>query len=151
MCVHNFVPFGRPYVFTGYENCLNKMPLLRYGYLILNVILISEFHVTLAEDECSTNSECEFLGLPELSPVCCKGSSRDSERTCLVLNCKYRYCITDGDCGGMDECCLNNNCAVSNRCPQCTTNSHCAPSEYCCKRDIFVSCVGEKCNGDRLR
>ena len=47
-------------------------------------------------------------------------------------SCSGHYCSTDGDCGGVGECCMSNECDTFG-CRECYSNSDCATSEYCCK------------------
>ena len=106
----------------------------------------------MAEDECTTNSDC---GSPfgQVRTFCCQRYTWNSIRICQGKPCLGRYCFTDGDCGGYDECCMNNNCINNNNCLQCRSNHDCAFSEYCCKQGRYVnvcrrSCVGEICFAD---
>ncbi|CAB4039904.1 Hypothetical predicted protein [Paramuricea clavata] len=118
-------------------------------FLILLVLSIS---LIVAEDECYTNSDCKS-NFREFPVVCCKGNSRPSERTCRPYNCIGQYCITDGDCGGIGECCKDNRCLNYTSCQSCNSNSFCATSEYCCKRGGTInvcrrSCIAERCWND---
>ena len=116
--------------------------------LLLNAMSMKEIGLVVADDECSSKADCRTDLAVDL--VCCKGHSRDSERTCTPYNCHDRFCFTDGDCA-RSECCLDNVCVDSYRCRRCDSNSHCARSEYCCKRGLYPnvcrrSCVAEECD-----
>ncbi len=96
----------------------------------------------LAEGSCSSTFDCHSN---IFSKVCCDGS-------CSSESCLGDFCLTDGDCGGKDECCISNKCTTYG-CSECESHSDCGSSEYCCKHrytnDHNVcrrSCVGETCH-----
>lgn len=121
------------------------------------VSILRETVVATAQDECTTNSDCDSH-FGQFKHVCCKLKyNQNSARTCQEGSCLGRYCFTDGDCGGDRECCVCNRCTNDNYCPRCNTNFDCAYGEYCCKQVYFSgdahysvnvcrrSCVGEVC------
>lgn len=124
------------------------------------VCIFQETAVATAQGECSTNSDCHSQ-YSQFRQVCCKLKYRNSTGTCRPLSCYGLYCFTDGDCGGIRECCVCNTCKNHNSCPRCNTNSECAFGEYCCKQGYFSgknyisanvcrrSCVGEICFVDK--
>ncbi|XP_028396918.1 keratin-associated protein 5-3-like [Dendronephthya gigantea] len=123
---------------------------------LLNAILMGKFGLVSGQSTCTSNSDC--VSSYYSNKVCCKGYAYKgygyTSRKCYYGSslCVGRYCTTDGDCGGKNECCKSNKCTTSG-CSNCYSNSNCGFSEYCCKQrysyDKHVcrrSCVGETCN-----
>ncbi len=117
----------------------------------LQLVFLNEIALSLARDECSSNSDCPSNFLTR---VCCAGLFYDSGRSCWYHSCVGRYCSTDGDCGGVGECCNSNQC-VTFGCEECSSNFDCDTSEYCCKHRYIDdhnvcrrSCVGETCHSN---
>ena len=115
----------------------------------LHAIFLNGIDLSLARDECNSNSDCHSS-----ISVCCAGPVRDSDRSCWFGSCTNHYCSTDGDCGGVGECCMSNQCGTFG-CRECYSNSDCAFSEYCCKHRYINdhnvcrrSCIGETCHSD---
>ena len=108
----------------------------------LSVIFMIENGLPVTEGKCTSNYDCR-INLDK--NVCC---SRTLDG-CSTSSCVGEFCVTDGDCGGKDECCQNGQCAVS-ECAECYSNSDCSKKEYCCKgkngRNVCRrNCVGESC------
>ncbi|XP_028396915.1 keratin-associated protein 10-7-like [Dendronephthya gigantea] len=122
---------------------------------LLNAMLMGQFGLVLGQNTCNSNSDC--VSSYYSNKVCCKGYAYQygyTSRKCRygISSCVGRYCTTDGDCGGKNECCKSNKCTTSG-CSNCYSNSNCGFSEYCCKQrysyDKHVcrrSCVGETCH-----
>ncbi|XP_028396916.1 prestalk protein-like [Dendronephthya gigantea] len=99
---------------------------------------------------CNSNSDCRDEVFPD--KLCCRGY-RNTRRSCYDQpSCVGRFCWTDGDCGGKDECCISNKCAVFG-CKECNSSLACALFEYCCEHQYLNdhnicrrSCVGETCH-----
>ena len=120
---------------------------------ILPLMFFNEIGLSLANayDECDSNSDCS-RGIS--NKVCCGGLFHDSGRSCRYSSCSGHYCSTDGDCGGVGECCKSNQCDTFG-CRECYSNYDCATSEYCCKHRYINdhnvcrrSCVGETCHSN---
>ena len=123
---------------------MRSVPLI--FFFTWNVIISNEISLALAGDECSSNSDCSS------GSVCCAGINGKS---CQFSSCFDHDCKTDGDCGGVAECCRSKKC-VQVGCLECHSNSYCASSEYCCQHRYIDdhnvcrrSCVGETCHSSR--
>ena len=117
--------------------------------LILILLSLGKTGQAIEEDQCTVNAECGS-NFGHVRIVCCL--SRNGARKCQYNHCLREICLTDGDCGGISECCRNNVCTNDN-CLRCNSNSNCAISEYCCKQGYIPnvcrrSCVGELCIAD---
>ena len=111
-------------------------------FFLWSTLFLVEIWLPLAEGTCRSNFDCRSNFF---SKVCCYGS-------CSGNSCVGKFCLTDGDCGGKDECCSLNVCGTYG-CTECRSNFDCGLSEYCCKHryhnDHNVcrrSCAGETCH-----
>ncbi|XP_028396919.1 keratin-associated protein 5-3-like [Dendronephthya gigantea] len=121
---------------------------------LLNAMYMGQFGLVLGQTTCTSNSNCVSS-----YSICCKGYVHQgygytSSKCRYGSNCVGRYCTTDGDCGGKNECCKSNKCTTSG-CSNCNSNYNCALFEYCCKQRYYYdkhvcrrSCVGETCHSN---
>ncbi|XP_028408606.1 keratin-associated protein 9-1-like [Dendronephthya gigantea] len=100
--------------------------------------------VSCASLECSSNSQCS-------DGYCCdRGSHRTSR--CFRSGCVGESCDSRSDCGGPNECCIENKCV---KCPKsgCRDNWECPAGKYCCKGEgqglCSQSCVGKFCRSNK--
>ena len=108
----------------------------------LSVIFMIENGLPLAEGKCTSNHDCRGNSYRK---VCC-ARTLDG---CYSSSCVGKVCVTDGDCGGENECCKYGKCTTFG-CADCYLNSDCSKNEYCCRRKYGRNvcrrnCVGETC------